>query len=267
MPPRGNPSTQIENTAYATLALTQHGDIFNAARAAKWLTSKRNAYGGYGSTQDTIVALQALTEFTANQKSDVDLKVNISWGKEQKEIRLTPDNFDVLQIVQIPAGEGVKITLAGKGEAVGQVVKRYNVPAAEKPEQPVLKVDVNYDTTQVDVNDTVNISAKVTYNPPEPVASGMVVLDISVPTGFTPVTASVEAAVKKDGRIKRYDVAGRKVIFYIEDMKPGESVSLTFDVLASFPVKAKGVVSTVYSYYRPDVKGEALSPDVTVSAG
>ncbi len=265
MPPQRSPSAQIENTAYAMLALTKHGDNFNASKAAKWLTSKRNASGGFGSTQDTVVALQALTDFAANQKSDVDLKVNITWGTEQKEIHLTPDNFDVLQIVQVPAGEPVKITAQGKGEAVGQVVRRFNVPDADKPAVETLAVDVSYDVTQVSVNDLVKVSASVTFNPPQPMEAGMVVLDISVPTGFTPVTESIQAAVGRDQRIKRYDVAGRKVIFYIENMKPGDKVSLSFNVQAMYPVKAKGVASTAYSYYTPDIKGESLSQDVTVT--
>ena len=33
----------------------------NASRAAKWLVGQRNSQGGFGSTQDTVVALQALT--------------------------------------------------------------------------------------------------------------------------------------------------------------------------------------------------------------
>jgi CD109 antigen len=67
-------------TAYATLALVRHGDNLNASRAAKWLVSKRNAYGGYGSTQDTVMALQALIEFSIGSKSDVDLTINLTYG-------------------------------------------------------------------------------------------------------------------------------------------------------------------------------------------
>ena len=59
MPERS--SAAVETTAYATLALLEHGDVLSASRAARWLSSRRNAYGGYGSTQDTVVALQALT--------------------------------------------------------------------------------------------------------------------------------------------------------------------------------------------------------------
>jgi hypothetical protein len=49
-------------------------------------------------------------------------------------------------------------------------------------------------------------------------------------------------------------------------MKPGDKVSLTFNVKAMYPVKAKGVASVAYSYYTPDMKGESLSQDVTVIA-
>jgi hypothetical protein len=37
-----------------------------------------------------------------------------------------------------------------------------------------------------------------------------------------------------------------------------------FQVKAFYPVKAKGVTSTAYSYYKPDIKGEVLSAAVTV---
>jgi len=64
--------------------------------------------------------------------------------------------------------------------------------------------------------------------------------------------------------IKRYDISGRKVIFYVEDMEPGQQISFDFQVRALYPVKAKGVLSTAYSYYQPDIKGETLGAAVTV---
>jgi hypothetical protein len=47
-------------------------------------------------------------------------------------------------------------------------------------------------------------------------------------------------------------------------MKPGDKITFDFQVRALYPVKAKGVTSTAYSYYKPDVKGETLSAPVTV---
>ena len=256
-------SADIETTAYATLALTKHGDAFNASRAAKWLVSRRNAYGGYGSTQDTVVTLQALTEYSTGTRADVDLTISVKGAGIDKQLRITQQNFDVLQVIELPMNEEIEISVTGKGEAVGQVVRRFNLPEAEKGEE-ILKVSVDYDATEVEVNDLVTVSVELEFNPPEPMEAGMVVLDISVPTGFTAVTESIIEVVAKEVKIKRYEVAGRKVIFYIENMFPGDKISFRFDVRAMYPVKAKGVSSQVYSYYKPEIKGETLSSDITV---
>jgi CD109 antigen len=260
-----NRSNAIEATGYATLALIKNGDAFDASRAAKWLVSQRNAYGGYGSTQDTVVALQALIEYCTNARADVDLTVRINAGGEAKQLKIKQDNFDVLQTVEVPLNQDITISAEGRGDAIAQVVERYNLPQAEQQqEDQILKINVNYDTTQVEVNNLVKVSVDLTYNPPEPMKAEMVVLDVSVPTGFSPVTESIDKAIAGNDNIKRYDIAGRKVIFYIEDMQPGDKVSFSFDVRALYPVTAKGVSSQAYSYYNPDIKAETLSQGIVV---
>jgi CD109 antigen len=256
-------STEIEATGYATLALIKHADAFNASRAAKWLVSQRNAYGGYGSTQDTVVTLQALTAYSTQGRADVDLTVSIKTEGIDKKVRITQQNFDVLQMIEVPIGQQIEISAAGKGEVIGQVVERFNLPEAEKGDE-ILKVTVDYDVTQVEVDDLVTVSVKLEFNPPIPMEAGMVVLDVSVPTGFTPVTETIAQVLEKEKRIKRYEVAGRKVIFYIENMKPGDKLAFSFKVKALYPVKAKGVTSQAYSYYKPEIRGETLSKDITV---
>ncbi len=258
-------TAEIEATGYATMALIQHGDAFNASRAAKWLVSRRNAYGGYGSTQDTVVALQALTEYSTGTRADVDLRINIETAREEKELRIRQDNFDVLQIVEVPINEQIQISVEGEGEAIAQVVKRFNLPSVEVEEEEILKVSVDYDITQVEVNDLVNVSVELEFNPPIEMEAGMVVLDVSVPTGFAPVAESIAEVVDREENIKRYEVAGRKVIFYIENMFPGDRVSFDFQVKALYPVKAKSVSSQAYSYYKPEIRGETLSQELSVS--
>ncbi len=256
-------STEIEATGYATLALIKHADAFDASRAAKWLVSQRNAYGGYGSTQDTVVTLQALTAYSTEARADVDLTVSIKTEGIDKKVRITQQNFDVLQVIEVPIGKQIEISAVGKGEVIGQVVTRFNLPEAEKGDE-ILKVTVDYDVTQVEVDDLVTVSAKLEFNPPTLMEAGMVVLDVSVPTGFTPVTETIAQVLEKEKRIKRYEIAGRKVIFYIENMKPGDKLAFSFKVKALYPVKAKGVTSQAYSYYKPEIRGETLSKDITV---
>ncbi len=266
--PDVNRSASIETTAYATLALVKHGDAFNASKASRWLVSKRNAYGGYGSTQDTVVTLQALTEFAVNARSDADLTITLKGTGVDKQIKINGTNFDVLQIVEVPVNAQIDMKVTGTGNAIAQVVRRFNEPAVDTtPAAQMLKIDVMYDTTQVAVNDLVEVAVNLQFNPlPEfnIAEAGMIVVDISIPTGFEAVTDSIVAVTKKLPNIKRYDIAGRKVIFYVENMKPGQQIAFDFQVKALYPVKAKGVTSTAYSYYKPDVKGESLGPAVTV---
>ncbi|MGA1840547.1 MAG: alpha-2-macroglobulin family protein [bacterium] len=262
---------EIEATGYAAMALLEHEDKPNAGRAVKWLVSKRNAYGGYGSTQDTVVALEAVTEYSSEIVSNVNLTLEILWeingetGTEyKKEIAINSENFDVLQIIEVPIDKQINIRARGTGEAVIQNVKRFNLPEAAKTGQ-TFNITVDYDTNQIEVNDLIEISVTIQFTPPISIEAGMVVLDISVPTGFTALTESIETVVEEMVKIKRYEVAARKVIFYIENMLPGEKIAFDFNAKAMYPVKAKGVSSQAYSYYKPEMNGETLSEEIIVS--
>ncbi|OWK54538.1 Alpha-2-macroglobulin-like protein 1, partial [Lonchura striata] len=66
----GTQSVDIELTAYVLLAYLSKprvhaGDMTTAAGIVAWLTRQQNAYGGFASTQDTAVALQALAKYAA----------------------------------------------------------------------------------------------------------------------------------------------------------------------------------------------------------
>ena len=260
----GNRVAAVETTGYATLALLERGDLISAANAGKWLVNQRNAYGGYGSTQDTVVGLQAMTKFAANARYNVDMTVDLNAGNWSKRLTLTPDNADVLQIVEAPAGATIDVSGEGEGQVVVQAVRRFNMPIVVNAVRPVFDIDVDYGTGHVDVDDLITISADVTFNPPEFVEAGMVVLDVAIPTGFSPVAGSIDRMAEAEPRIKRHDVAGRKVIIYIEDMAAGETLSVEFQARAVFPVRAEPVTSAVYSYYRPEWRGQSLGGAMSV---
>ena len=125
-------SAAIETTAYATLALLEHGDRSNASSSIRWLVTRRNSSGGFGSTQDTVVGLQSLTEFSAAATADVDMTVVLSAGSWQREVSITGENADVLQMFEVPEHGALDISASGKGEAVVQVVRRFNLPEVEQ---------------------------------------------------------------------------------------------------------------------------------------
>ena len=265
--PRGprNHSATIETTGYALLALLLRDDLVNAARASRWLAGQRNALGGWGSTQDTVVSLQGMTAYSAKSRTDVDMTVTLEAGSWRKEVRIDSQNADVLQVVQAPLGQAVSVSAVGKGDVVLQSVLRYNVAEPRTEVVDVFDIAVDYDADHVEVDDLITVSATVVFTPPRPIEAGMVVLDVAVPTGFEPVRETIAALTERESVLKRFEIAGRKVILYIEDMMPNEELSFEFEARAKYPVKAKEVVSQVYSYYQPEHRAETLGGAMTVT--
>ena len=268
-------SASVETTGYAILALLEGGDRLTASSAARWLVTQRNSSGGFGSTQDTVVGLQALIEFAVNARFDVDMDVALSAGAWSKTISVSASNADVVQIVEVPNGDVLSAAADGSGEVVMQVVNRFNMPEVPTVGEDVFTIDVTYSADSIEVNDRITITADAAFNPPTlpgpfgpstPPNAGMVVIDIAVPTGFAAVADTVANLVEDMPKLKRYDVAGRKVILYVEDMAPNESISLEFEAVALHPVKAQPVTSQVYSYYTPDWRGETLGAAVEVAS-
>ncbi|HEY3107844.1 MAG TPA: alpha-2-macroglobulin family protein [Chloroflexota bacterium] len=269
LPPPRPPaaSLAVETAGYAALALLAAGDAANAGRVVRWLASRRNAQGGFGSTQDTVVALQAMASAAGRSRADVDATVALRAGAWRKEVRVGAETADVLQVVELPAGAGpLRVEASGRGQVMAQAVRRYNVPAVETAEQSAFEIDVRYGTESVAVDDLIRIEAEVRFRPPAPLAAGMVVLDLAVPTGFAAVPESIAALTARLPKLKRWELAGRKVILYLEDMLPDERVRIEFQARALFPVRAEAVVSQAYSYYRPEWRGEALAGRIRVGS-
>ncbi|HDI10175.1 MAG TPA: hypothetical protein ENF65_00320 [Euryarchaeota archaeon] len=256
-----NPAISIEATSYAALALTNSGRFEDAKQAIDWILSKRNSNGGFFSTQDTVVAIKAITEFSlaAGAKGkEVEMEIEVlAEGRKIGEMKVDENNFDVLQEMSIPPDKRIKVVSKGKGEVFLQLVRKYNVLREEQSYEPI-ELDVEYSSEGIEETDQISILVRVKYVPKEgmPMETGMVVLDVSVPTGFKVVEDSL---LNLPNKIKRYDLAGRKVIFYIDNLEAFEILSFSFKASALFPVKGKELYNKAYAYYNPEIWGEDFS--------
>lgn len=260
--PGGERSNAIETTSYAALALML--EMRSEAEAAiRWIASQRNSFGGFCSTQDTVWAMKALMTAARLQSRNINSVIDIQAdGSTIATIELTESNFDVLNVVEIPLdSQQLELSMTGDGKVMVQLAKKFNVPG-EVIINPEFNLDVKYNSTSAEVNDIVGVIARMKYmgyyN-----STGMMILDIAVPTGFAPVQSTLDQVVS-DGLATRVEVAGRKVIFYVDDLVRGEELEIRFSVIALFPVKAKGGTSKAYSYYKPDVRTEAKGSNFEV---
>ena len=144
-----------------------------------------------------------------------------------------------------------------------QVAQSFNVPAFTLPEEKDLTLDVEYVTDHIEQDDLVDVNVSVLYSGEYP-ETGMSIVDISIPTGFEVVPETLDN-VREMELIKRIEQAGRKLIFYIDHLTLGETLSFGFQIRAKYPVKVDAGTSSAYLYYDPDTRAEVQGPKIEVN--
>jgi CD109 antigen len=255
----------IETTGYAAMALLEENRP-EAAGAIEWLSTQRNSLGGYGqSTQDTVVAIRALIAAAMKVRSDLDLTLSVLDGETAvATFRVDASNFDLLQSAELPVGRpsGLALRAEGAGSAGFQVALKYNVPGSDLPPPRDLGIEVIYDAEGIEVDDTVDVIVRVRYSGPKG-STGMTIVDVGIPTGFEAIRSSLDALTAA-GTVSRVEVAGRKVIFYLDGLAKDSALEFLFQVRALYPVRAEGPISRAYEYYDPDVQASTTGPSIVV---
>ena len=255
-------SVAVETTAYATLALLEHGDVVNAAKAARWLVWHHG-----GSTQDTIVALQALSQYALGNQSQVEMKIVFEAGDWRHELVVDESNRDLLQMVDVPVGSPLKITGSGSGEVLAQVIRRFNRSDLAPGDSEAFSINVTYSQTTLAVGDLVTVAADIGFASVGAVNAGMVVLEIQIPSGLGPAEETLTQLLATNPRVRRFEISGRRVILYVDQMESGATLHLEFSARAVHAIAAQATRSQVYAYYFPDWRSQALGPKINVEAG
>uniref|UniRef100_A0A8C3CRX8 Complement C5 n=1 Tax=Cairina moschata TaxID=8855 RepID=A0A8C3CRX8_CAIMO len=94
--PNSVTAQMVETTAYALLTALLRGDKNYANPIIKWLSEEQRYGGGFYSTQDTINALEALTEYSLLVKRlNLDMSVKVAYKNygDLHLFKLTEENF------------------------------------------------------------------------------------------------------------------------------------------------------------------------------
>lgn len=175
----------IEMSAYALQALLLAGENSDAFLVMKWLITQRNQHGRFQTTQDTIIALQALAKIAQgiyDPKSTMDLSVTSNSGLSTT-ISVKPANFFVLQKFTLPSEERTfAVKASGSGFAVIQIPYQFNV--AENLESPRFKIEPTLapDSTKA----ILKLQVCANFIPDaKAISSNMAVMEVKFPSGFT----------------------------------------------------------------------------------
>jgi CD109 antigen len=173
-------SVNIEMTAYGMLAFIEADVATSVIPIMKWLVAQRNDKGGFQSTQDTVVGLQALAKF-AEKMSSADQNVEISMA-EHTFIVSTENKLLMQSYEPQSSRREIQISATGHGFAIVQVSYKYHVKGTgEWPRfnlRPQLSESSNPDKLHLSVCTSFVAVGDVKE-------SNMAVMEVSFPSGFT----------------------------------------------------------------------------------
>ncbi|XP_037069499.1 alpha-1-inhibitor 3-like, partial [Pollicipes pollicipes] len=218
-----NRALSVEMGAYNILTmklLEKAGDdssehFSDALGAVRWITQQRNSRGGFVSTQDTVLALEALAAFSADlpRSSSADLRVHVSDdGSLNDVISVTADSLLLMQTRDVTLLPGhVQVRAQGTGCALVQpVVSPANdaltINVAAKPKMNQREC----------LKHTIDICVSYLKEDSE---TNMAVVELDMVSGFIPNKGSLNDLKQNvELGLKRWEVNNNKVVFYFDSL-------------------------------------------------
>ncbi|NWY61327.1 CO5 protein, partial [Chionis minor] len=253
----------VETTAYALLTTLLRGDKNYANPIIKWLSEEQRYGGGFYSTQDTINALEALTEYALLvRRLDLDMDVKVAYKNygDLKIFKLSEDNF-VGRTITVPLDDDIYIsTGSSTGIATVNVRTVYNtIGTSEESCNFELKVVPKRDNgyRREDGEPLGRLEACAKYRPSrrEPQSgSAHAVMDIGLVSGLEANTEDLSTlASGVDQLIADYEIKDGHVILQIDSVPANKFLCVEFRISELFQVGMLNPATfTVYEYHAPD---------------
>ncbi|XP_055463938.1 murinoglobulin-1-like, partial [Psammomys obesus] len=255
------PSAEVEMNAYVLLAVLSAQpaptpkDLALAVRIVKWLTKQQNSYGGFSSTQDTVVALHALSKYgavTFSRSQKTPLVTIQSSGTFSQKFQVEDSNRLLLQQVPLPDIPGdYEISVTGEGCVYAQTTLKYNVHLEKQQSAFALRVQtLPLTCDNPEGHNSFQISLEISYTGSRP-ASNMVIADVKMISGFIPLKPTVKK-LERSEHVSRTEVSNTNVLLYL-DQVTNQTLAFSFIIQQDIPVKnLQPAIVKVYDYYETD---------------
>ncbi|XP_027024313.2 complement C3-like isoform X2 [Tachysurus fulvidraco] len=264
-PDADNKFFTLEATGYALLALLKGNHYQEAAAPFRWLNQQRRVGGGFGSTQSTLVVLQALSEYLVrkpNPNSNLNVVLGVP-GSSDTHWAFNRTLAHVARSSKVPIDTDFTVMASGSAQGILEVVTVYNeLPDVHKNSKCNgfdLNVSISESTEKppAEVEKVYKLSISVRALVQQQVR--MIVLDISLPTGFEPENSDLELLANSvDRYINNFQVVDNlsdrgSLIIHLFKVSNREADIITFRLNQKFKVGLlQPSIVTVYQYYNPE---------------
>ncbi|NXA85940.1 A2ML1 protein, partial [Melanocharis versteri] len=252
-------SVDVELTAYILLALLSkpnvtESDLTTASGIVAWLTRQQNAYGGFASTQDTVVALQALAKYAAlthSTQGDAEVRVR-SHGGFGKKFQVSYQNRLLVQEAALTEVPGKFLVQAhGSCCVFTRMVLRYNTPSPQDSTSFALQVKTEPVNCTKDNKRSVTVHVDVRYNGKKS-TSNMVILEVSLLTGYALAPGSGMSVRSHGHSVRRTEKTQGGVAIYLDKLS---HISDTYVLHLEQEIEVTNLKPghvRVYDYYNPE---------------
>ncbi|XP_042651415.1 alpha-2-macroglobulin-like protein 1 [Tyto alba] len=259
----GSQSVDIELTAYVLLAYLSKprvhaGDMTTAAGIVAWLTRQQNAYGGFASTQDTVVALQALAKyaertFSISGQALVRVKSQRGFRKAFQVNRQKRLLVQQAALTEVPGQFLVQVH--GSSCVFTQTVLRYHEPSPRAVVTFTLRVNTELTNCSQANAHVLTVRILASYVGSR-VTSNMVIVEVSLLSGFILAPRS-RILLEHRTIVKKIEVKADVIYIYLEKLS---DESQTFILQLEQVIQMKNLKPAsikVYDYYQPEERASA----------
>ena len=262
----GGRDLEIETTALAQLGWLRANDPKYAAAikdATKWISQQRGGYGGFGSTQSTIMALKALILFakkSAHPAESGEIKLMVA-GREVAARKFSEKDVEVIGVdVENPEGifkagqpTEIEIVTDAKQAYPFALSYTYTTLTPVSAEKCAVKIGTKLGKTEAAEGDTVPLH--LTFENKQKKGQGMAVAIVGIPAGMrVPTDMKQLTDLREKGQIAYFETRGRELVLYWRELAPEQKIALTVDLVCDVPGVYRGPASRGYLYYDADHK-------------
>ncbi|XP_063000913.1 complement C5 [Elgaria multicarinata webbii] len=267
--PSEDNARMVETTAYALLTTLLQGNKVYANPIVRWLSEQQRYGGGFYSTQDTINALEALTDYSILVKRlDLDMNIRVAYRRygDFHHYRLTRNNY-IGKSVEAPLEDDIQVR-TGSNSGLAIVNMRsvyYKSSTSEDSCNFELKIDVKAPEMYGELveasfgsrNEVRQLTACARYRPSrlEPwTASSHAVMDIALVTGLEATAEDLSVLANNvDQLIADYEINDGHVLVHLDSVPGSNFLCIGFRVIELFRVgMASPGIFTVYEYHTPE---------------
>ncbi len=249
---------RIETSALAVQAILKeqhHVDTANpdiANRGLAGLIQARGADGRFGTTQSTILALQALlaADVSFNKGGSCALSIR-SGEREVARQTMTPDTSDIIRMsFKASPGEDVSATTKGTRSIRMSASQKSWVSWSEATRKSGrVSLNIKYPSHVLEVARPA--SAQVTISNVSKKTASLVTAEIGIPPGCDIETRRIRASNPNAQFLKRIERTEDAIVLYLLNLRPDQIRQIKIPFVPRHRLNVRTTPSTAYEYYVP----------------